>query len=86
MLVTGGSGASLAVFADDDGNPAETPLESLAPDGLMTPFGASSSFLTDQSALHPLLLPGETYWIGMNAPEDGLAVWNQTTSQAAASQ
>ncbi len=49
----------------------------------MTPFGASSSPLTVQSTAHPLLEAGQTYWVGMNGANGGLAVWNQTTSSTA---
>lgn len=82
-LVSGANGESLAIFMDDNGHPAGTPLETIAFDGQMTPFGASSSLLTVQSTVHPLLEAGQTYWVGMNGANGGLAVWNQTTSPTA---
>lgn len=79
-LIAGGAGTSVAIFADDDGHPAGRSLETITLDGKLTPFGGASALLTVQSSLHPLLEAGETYWVGMNAPRGGLAVWNQTTS------
>src|SRR6185437_3710681 len=82
-LVPGSTGASLAVFADDDGHPDGTPLETIALDGLMASFGDPAALLKVKSAAHPVLEEGQTYWIGMNAAAGGLAVWNQTTALTA---
>ncbi|HEY4089233.1 MAG TPA: hypothetical protein VGM43_25060 [Bryobacteraceae bacterium] len=79
-LMPGSAGASLAVFADDDGHPDSTPLETIALDGLLSSFGDPSPLLKVKSSVHPLLEAGQTYWIGMNAAAGGLAVWNQTTA------
>jgi hypothetical protein len=82
-LIPGSKGASLAVFADDDGHPDGRPLETIALDGLMAPFGDPARLLKVTSAVHPVLEAGQTYWIGMNAAVGGLAVWNQTTALTA---
>jgi hypothetical protein len=79
-LIAGSAGASLAIFVDDDGHPAGTPLETIALDGLLSSFGDPSPLLKVKSTVHPLLEAGQTYWIGMNAAAGGLAVWNQTTA------
>jgi hypothetical protein len=79
-LIPGAAGASLAVFADDDGHPAGTPLETIALDGMMSSFGDPSPLLKVKSTVHPVLEGGQTYWVGMNAAAGGLAVWNQTTA------
>ena len=78
-LIPGSAGASLVVFADDDGHPAGTPLETIALDGLLSSFGDPSPLLKVKSTVHPVLEAGQTYWVGMNAAAGGLAVWNQTT-------
>src|SRR3569833_1403766 len=79
-LIPGSAGASLAIFVDDDGHPAGTPVETIALDGLMSSFGDPSLLLKVKSTVHPLLEAGQTYWVGMNAAAGGLAVWNQTTA------
>jgi hypothetical protein len=79
-LIPGSTGASLAVFADDEGYPGGTPLETIALDGLISSFGDPSPLLKVKSTVHPLLEAGQTYWVGMNAAAGGLAVWNQTAA------
>jgi len=79
-LVPGSTGASLSIFADDDGHPAGTPLETIALDGLLSSFGDPSPLLKVRSTVHPVLEAGQTYWVGMNAAAGGLAVWNQTAA------
>lgn len=78
-LVADSTAASLAIFEDDGGHPAGSPLETFAVDGLAA-FGSASPLLKVRSTVHPLLEAGRTYWVGMNAARAGLAVWNQTTS------
>jgi len=79
-LLPGSAGVSLAVFTDDDGHPAGTPLEIIALDGMLSSFGGPSGLLKVNSAVHPVLEAGETYWVGMNAAAGSLAVWNQTAA------
>jgi hypothetical protein len=79
-LMPGAGAGSLAIFADDGGHPAATALETFELRGELSPFGDAVALLEVRSSLHPLLERGVTYWIGMNAPVGGLAVWNQTAS------
>lgn len=73
-------GATVGIFADNgSGQPGGAPLESFT-SGPLGQFGQGVPVLTVTSLLQPLLLANTQYWIGLNAPVDGLIVWNQNVT------
>lgn len=77
-----GSDVTVGIFADSGGQPGGPALESFTLSGLLTSFGQSAPVLTINSLLHPVLLANTEYWVGLNGPVGGMAVWNQNVSGA----
>lgn len=77
-LFLSGSGATLALFGDESGHPGGKPIESFEIERVGS-FGDFAPVLSVKSALSPLLQANTVYWVGLNAPEGGLIVWNQNS-------
>lgn len=73
---------TIAIFADNGGQPGSQPLESFTT-GSFGPFGEAALVTTVTSLSQPLLQAGTQYWIGMNASPGDLMVWNQSSTSAA---
>ncbi len=79
-LFTDEAAVSIGVFADNGGQPGGTPIEELAFGGLGQ-FGQKVPLLTFTTQLNPLLLANTTYWIGLNASDGSMVVWDQNVTQ-----
>ena len=78
-LITGANSFNLALRAADgaSGGPG-TVLESLTVTGRMGLFGNNNPLIGLDSATHPLLQTGATYWLVATAGGDTVAGWNAT--------
>ncbi len=73
-----GADVTVSLFADNGGAPGAA-LESFTVNGPLASFGSVAPVLTINSLLHPVLQAGSQYWVGLNGPAGGLAVWNQNS-------
>lgn len=80
-LFAGDTGATLGIFADDNGRPGGKLLESYRL-GELGQFGGAVPVLTVKSLLQPLLEANTVYWIGLNAPKNSLIIWNQNSTSS----
>ncbi len=71
-FVSSGSGDLTVALSAGPSSPG-TPLESFD----LTGVASSPTFLTMDSALHPVLTAGTTYWIVLSASAGTVAGWNQ---------
>lgn len=75
-------GITIGIFADNNGAPGGAPLESFSVAGPLGAFGSAVPVTTVTSVSQQLLLADTPYWIGMQGPAGGLAIWNQNITGA----